>query len=128
MRKVYTVAILCLIASFATAQSGSIKGKLLDTTFREVLSDATISILNPIDSTPVTFSIADKNGAFEIKNLDTGAFRMLITFKGYRAISKNFKIARDSSSIDFGTLYMDKESVLLQEVVVERPPITVKKD
>lgn len=129
MRKFLLFVLLCGAAYAANSQSnGTIKGKLIDTLFKQSLSDATISIMLSADSTPVSFAVADSKGLFEIKDLDTGQYRILITFQGYRSFSKTFIISKDFKNIDLGTIYMDKQSVLLDEVIVERPPISVKKD
>lgn len=129
MRKFLLLVLICVTGLAASSQSnGTIKGKLLDTMFKQSLSEATISVLLSRDSTPVTFAVADSKGAFEVKDLDTGLYRILITFQGYRPFSKTFMISKDFKNIDFGSIYMEKSSVMLDEVVVERPPISVKKD
>lgn len=129
MRKFLLLVMLSCAAMAANSQSnGAIKGKLADTLYKQDLSEATVAVMLSKDSTPVSFAVADKKGAFEIKNLDTGVYRVLITFQGYRPFSKTFMISKDFKNIDFGTIYMDKQSVMLDEVVVERPPISIKKD
>ena len=129
MRKFLLLVVLCAAGFAASSQTnGTIKGKLLDSLLKQSLSEATVSILLSKDSTPVTFAVADSKGAFQVKDLDTGLYRILITFQGYRSFSKTFMISKDFKNIDLGTIYMDKQSVLLDEVVVERPPISVKKD
>lgn len=129
MRKFLLLVLFCATGYAASSQSnGTIKGKLLDTLFKQNLSEATVAVLLSKDSTPVSFAVADSKGAFQVKDLDTGLYRLLITFQGYRPFSKNFTISKDVKNIDFGTIYMEKQGVMLDEVVVERPPITVKKD
>src|SRR5687767_12224971 len=96
MRQIFTLLILHLLTFSAISQvNGTVKGKLLDTLAKQSLADATVSVLQSKDSTPVTFAISDKGGSFEIKNLDTGLYRLLVTFQGYRPFSKNFMISKD---------------------------------
>jgi len=129
MRKTLTLILALVLVSIGYAQvNGTVKGKVLDTLAKQSLADATVSVLNPNDSTPVTFAVTDKTGSFQIKNLDTGLYRLLVTFQGYRPFSKTFMISKEFQEANFATIYMDKQSVLLQEVVVSAPPITVKKD
>lgn len=129
MRKFLLLAVFACLGFAGFGQSnGSIKGKITDTLFKQDLSEATVSVLNIKDSTPVSFTISDAKGNFVIKDLDTGAYRLLITFQGYGPYSKTFMISKDFKSLDLGTIYMDKQSVMLDAVIVERPPITVKKD
>ncbi|HYJ37983.1 MAG TPA: carboxypeptidase-like regulatory domain-containing protein, partial [Chitinophagaceae bacterium] len=129
MQKTFTLFLAILLASTGFSQvNGTVKGKVLDTLAKQSLSDATVTVLNPKDSTLITFALTDKTGSFEIKNLDTGLYRLLVTFQGYAQFTKTFMISQDFRVADFATIYMDKQSVMLQEVVVSAPPITVKKD
>ena len=131
MNKTLTLLVLLIgITASAQAQrvSGSIKGKLTDTLYKDPMAEATVSVLHALDSTVVTFTLTNTQGQFEAKGLDTGSYRLLITFQGYRPFSKLFKISSDSSQIDLGMIYMDKKSTMLDEVIVEGPPIMVKKD
>ena len=128
MQKIFTFICILGFTFPAFSQNGTIKGKIVDSTFKQNLADATVSVLNPKDSTPVSYVISDKTGGFQIKNLDTGTYRLMITFAEYRPFIKIFTISKASPLVDFSTIYMDKTNVLLQEVVVTPPPITVKKD
>jgi len=129
MRQTFTLLFTLFLGYTGFAQvNGTVKGKVLDTLAKQNLADATVTVLNPKDSTPVTYAITDKAGSFEIKNLDTGLYRLSVTFQGYQSFSKTFMISKDFPVADFSSIYMDKQSVLLQEVVVSAPPITVKKD
>jgi hypothetical protein len=129
MRKTFTLilALIVVITGFAQV-NGTVKGKVVDSLAKQNLSEATVTVLHSKDSTPVSFAITDKAGAFEIKNLDSGLYRLMVSFQGYRAFNKTFNISKESPVSDFTTIYLDKQSVLLQEVVVSAPPITVKKD
>lgn len=129
MTRIFTLLILLTtLGTAAMAQKGSVKGKLNDTTYREVLSEATVSLLNISDSSVVAYTISNDKGEFEIKNIDTGTFRLNITYQGYQAFNKKIVITNDSFAINLATVYMDKKTTLLDEVIVEAPPITVKKD
>ncbi len=63
-----------------------------------------------------------------MKGIEEGRYRLLITFGGYQSVNRIFAITKDKPIIDFGVIYMERKSTTLQEVIVERPPITVKKD
>ncbi len=132
MKQILLSGILVLLVfTSALAQkniNGIIRGKLVDSVGKQSLAEATVSVLDKKDSSAVSFTVANTKGAFEIKDLEEGDYRLLVTFQGYQNISKNFSISRDKQLVDFGTLYMDRSSTLLQEVVVELAPITIKKD
>ena len=129
MRKFLLLIVFGLAAVAGYGQAnGTLKGRLTDSLLKQDLGDATVSVMLAKDSTPVGFAIADAKGNFLIKDLDTGRYRVLVTYQGYRPFSKTFMISKDFKSIDMGTVYMDKQSVLLDAVVVERPPISIKND
>ena len=108
--------------------TGTIQGKLIDTLYKDVLADATVTVLHTTDSSVVAYTLANTKGEFQINNIDTGRYRLMISYQGYAPLIKRFSISADSSNINFGTIYMDKKNILLQEVIVEAPPIQVKKD
>jgi len=107
---------------------GSVKGMIVDTADKQILSDATVSVTPESDSSNAEFAITDKHGAFIIRGLNPGNYRLLITFEGLKHISKRFTISATTRDIDFGTMHMLKTSDELQAVVVQRPPMTIIKD
>src|SRR3990170_8840021 len=69
MRRVLALFILSFLFSAVTAQKpgGNIKGLLLDTTVKQPITDATISVFQADDSSLVTSALSNKEGFFEIK-------------------------------------------------------------
>lgn len=129
MSKILTLLILLTgLGTAALAQKGSVKGKLTDSTYKEVLSEATVSILDIKDSSVVAYTISNAKGEFEIKDLDTGSYRLNISYQGYQQLNKKITVRADQPVVDLATIYMDKRATLLDEVIVEAPPIQVKKD
>ncbi len=107
---------------------GSVRGSLIDTAYNESMANATISVFSGTDSSAITHSIADIKGAFLIKNLVAGTYRLAISFQGYTAVQKKFSISAAVPNIDLGKINVKKLSNLLDEVIIERPPISVKRD
>jgi hypothetical protein len=129
MSKILTLLILLTgLGTAAFAQKGSVKGKLTDTAYKDVLSEATVSLLSIKDSSVIAYTISNAKGEFEIKNVDTGTFRLNISYQGYQPLNRRVTVTADSFAVDLATLYMDKKTTLLDEVIVEAPPIQVKKD
>lgn len=119
------------VVSASNAQNrvaGTVKGKLADSTKKESLADATVSVLNPRDSSIVSYTLANAKGEFEIKDLDTGVYRLVVSFQGYDPYTKTFMISRDFPVIDLNTIYLDRKGTTLEAVVVEAAPIQVKGD
>lgn len=133
MRRKFFLVIFTSLFLVITARSqqkirGSVKGIITDTAGKQDLSYATVSVTPESDSSSAEFAFTDKHGFFSFKNLNPGAYRLLITFEGLQHISKKFSIDAANRDIDFGTLYMHKVIDLLEKVVVQRPPISIKKD
>jgi hypothetical protein len=129
--KQLTVLIALLISLPLLAQKnsgGTVLGKLQDSTLKQAMADATVSVLQASDSSSVAFTISDAKGNFEIKDLENGNYRLLITYQSYQNISKSFAITATQKRIDLGNLYMEKKATMLDEVIVEAPPIQVKND
>lgn len=104
MKKI--LGLFVVIASFLTANAqkadGVIKGKLTDTSAKAPVAEATISIVNAKDSSLTTFSISDKKGVFEIKDLEYGDYNVIITHGSFETIKKNVSLSVTSKTADLG--------------------------
>ncbi|MDX1937223.1 MAG: outer membrane beta-barrel family protein [Flavihumibacter sp.] len=130
--KKHLLLIFLLSVSITTLaqKDGMVRGLVTDTSSKQALAEATVTILNAKDSTLVSFARTNKNGFFSIKGLDNGNYRLLITHIGYRNVNKFFLISDALKDIDFGTITINNTSNMLDEVVVtqERPPVTIRND
>ena len=123
--------LLVILASFLSVNAqkidGSVKGKLMDTTAKKAVPDATITLINTKDSSIVSYMISDKAGAFEIKNIDAGDYTVVVSHSSFETIKKNISITPTSKAIDLGEL---KQSIkrLGEVIVVSDNPISVKND
>ncbi|HEX9514393.1 MAG TPA: outer membrane beta-barrel protein [Puia sp.] len=109
---------------------GSVKGSIVDTAGKQILSEASVSATPDADTNAAQFVVTNKKGAFLVRNLNPGKYHLLISFEGYQHLSRTFSIAADSlnNNIDLGTLYMQRSSDEMEAVIVSRPPIMMKKD
>ena len=132
MKKIFTLLFFTVtLFSLAQAQKadGSIKGKLIDTAAKQPISDATVSAINAKDSSLASYILSDKQGAFQIKGLDTGKYRLVITHQGYVETKKPFSITILKPAIDLGNLVIEKDYKTLAGVTVtSESPIQVKND
>jgi hypothetical protein len=63
-----------------------------------------------------------------LKGISQGQFLVKITYEGYKTIRRKIAISNDKYLIDLGNIYMKVKTNQLEEVIVEAPPITIKKD
>lgn len=132
MKKIFTLSavfILFLSSSHAQKADGSIKGKLVDTTAKQPISDATVSVLNAKDSSLATFTLSNKQGIFEIKGLASGSYRVVISSKGYMEFKQTVTLTETNKTVEFGNLALQKDYKTLEGVtVISESPIQVKND
>src|SRR4051812_41129445 len=131
MKYLYSLLSLVLFSfSMLAQEKGTIKGSLLDTTVRQPVADATITIMKAADSSLVSFSRSNHKGDFSLGRLDQGKYRLLITHISYRNVSRPFEITESNRNIDFGYLPLINKSVLLDtvSVVQEAAPVTLRND
>ncbi len=132
MKQIFTLSLFLfalLTAAQAQKADGSIKGKLIDTTAKQPIVDATVSILNAKDSSLATFTLSNKQGAFEVKGLTEGDYRIVVSSKGYTEFKKTVSITSAIKAIDLGNLAVEKDYKTLEGVVItSESPIQVKND
>ncbi|HUR64713.1 MAG TPA: outer membrane beta-barrel family protein [Chitinophagaceae bacterium] len=132
MKQIFSLAALILVFAFSsTAQKadGSIKGKLMDTTAKQPVADATVSVLNAKDSSLATFTLSNKQGAFEVKGLAPGDYRLIVSSKGYMEVKQSFSISETNKAVELGNLAFQKDYKTLEGVTVtSESPIQVKND
>lgn len=123
---------LCFIVTALIARSqsnGSVKGRLIDSTTTQSLQEATVSVLKSKDSSLVTFTLTDKHGGFEIKNLDTGSYYLIITHTGFEIFLRPFIISTEAKDVELGEMILQKEFKTLPGVVVtDAAPVRIKDD
>lgn len=132
MKKIFTLSLLLFAvftAALAQKTDGSIKGKLTDTTAKQPVSDATVSVLNVKDSSIASFTLSNKLGAFEVKGLATGDYRVVISSKGYMEYKKTISLTETNKVVDLGSLILSKDYKTLEGVTItSESPIQVKND
>lgn len=131
MRKLYVLFSLILFTHYAHAQKadGSIKGKLVDSTTNQSIVDATVSLLLAADSSMVTFTLTNKEGVFEFRNLAAANYRLIISHREINEVRKSVAITADVKQVNLGTIFPAKNYQTLGEVVItSEAPIVVKND
>ncbi|SFD33747.1 Outer membrane receptor proteins, mostly Fe transport [Chitinophaga sp. CF118] len=131
MKRITLITVLLFLFVFVTkAQQGQIKGLLTDSSATHPLTDATIALLHGSDSSLAATNFTDKKGAFSFPGLAPGAYRVYITFLGYRPVFKSVTISAAQPVVDMGTIQLKGNGITLNEVEIiqEVPPIVVKKD
>jgi hypothetical protein len=128
MRRIFLIFQLSIAAISAAAQNrGMVTAIILDSVTRQPVQLATVSVLNSKDSSLVTYTVTDKNGAFTLRNLREESSRLLISHVSYQSIHINLQFTKGKIT-DLGKLYLSAK--VLREVTIkgERVPVIIKKD
>ncbi|HEU5164807.1 MAG TPA: outer membrane beta-barrel family protein [Chitinophagaceae bacterium] len=130
MKKLILLLSILSSAFITQAQiNGSVKGKLIDTSGKQPLSEATVSVMLVKDSSLISFSLSDKKGNFEITNLDVGNYLLMISYTGYENFKKQFTVTAEKKTADLGEIILQKEYKTLAGVTVtDLTPVKVNGD
>jgi hypothetical protein len=111
----FSCFIVCVI--FCSAQKASLKGVIDDTTARQKLVNTTIALLRANDSTLYKFTRSKTGGLFEIDNLDTGKYILMVTHNRYADYNDVFSVTPGETK-NLGDIPMTLEANLLADVTV----------
>lgn len=107
---------------------GTIRGSVIDSTTKEGLAEATISLLRSRDSSLVTFQITGGEGEFLFRNVAEGSYQVLVTYVGYRELRQSVLISAAAPESKLPPLLMQPEVKSLSEVTVQGAPVVIKGD
>ena len=130
MYKLFLLCLFVLIANLIFAQNqGIISGRLIDSVGKQSLKSASISVVDPGDSSVVEFALSKDKGTFLIKSIPLGDYIVQISFQGFKTVSRKILLNEEQPNIDLGNIYLKQESKELDEVIVSTiKPIIVKDD
>ena len=118
MSKKLILSFYCLLlVAFASAQKASMKGIIEDTTANQKLVNTTISLLRAKDSTLYKFTRSKQGGLFELNDLDSGKYVLMITHNRYADYFDTLSIQTNTTK-DLGSVMMTLEANLLADVTV----------
>ncbi|MEM6965787.1 MAG: outer membrane beta-barrel protein [Bacteroidota bacterium] len=123
MKKILLLFYFLFSSFWIFSQSGFITGKIMDEK-NTPLPGAHISIEHPWGE-QVASSISENDGAFQIKDVPVGGYRIKITFLGMEEWSK--EISFSGEDLQLGDIQLRESTAKLNEVVVEgKAPIATQ--
>ncbi len=129
MIKIRQLAFLLIATLFSiTTYSQVVVGKVMDSTQKQSLKDATVSLLDATDSTLEEVVLAKPDGSFELRRVKPGSYLLHIIFLNYSPFYKKVTINDLNSAVDVGTVYLQPKATSLNDIVVVQSPIVMKKD
>src|ERR1700748_1436505 len=120
MKKIICILILISFGRIFTVNAQlpgySISGHVIDEQSKAV-PGAMILVARTTDTANKYNAVSDSTGSFLIKNLDTGNYRITISFISYRTIFRDIYIGRDTIKIvKLGSIQILPAKNILKEV------------
>lgn len=99
---------------------GRIAGKVVDALKSTPLEYSSVTIRNLKDSSIILGSLVTEKGIFEIVNIPLGAYELTVSYIGYKDYVQKpiMIIPPDKTDVNLGTLKVEEDTKVLQEVQV----------
>jgi len=113
------------------AQKGQISGTLTDSSGKQPVAYATITVFTAQDTSIVTYRMSDEAGKFKVPGLPVNKpLRAVITATGFDVWRQEFTLTAENNQLEVPAIKMIPNIQELEEVLVvsERPPVVVRKD
>lgn len=119
---------LMLTSSFIFSQNVTIDGTVMDSTIKKPLMSATISLARANDSSLISFTRANDEGYFQIKNVASGKYLVSISYIGYQHTWVAIKVG-STPKLSLGNIYLlDASQTTTVTVTARRPPVVINGD
>ncbi|MBK9016429.1 MAG: TonB-dependent receptor [Saprospiraceae bacterium] len=122
MKKLPITLLFLAAAICASAQSFTIKGKVVDDK-NVSLPGANVVLQYPWGEM-VTATATESNGSFELKNVEKGGYSLVVTFLGYEDLKREVTVS--TKDMDLGTLTLNPGATMLGEVTVKEQVVMGK--
>ena len=126
------LALLALLSvpALAQAQTGAVRGTLLDAATSQPIPFASVVLRHLPDSAVVADGQTTEAGAFALQNLRLGSYVLRANVLGYRVGRREVSLTTALPVAQLGTLRLRPAATQLTEVVVqgERPPVSTDLD
>src|SRR6188768_4275294 len=99
---------------------GKITGIISDSLSGKPVEFANIVLSKKGSDKPIDGTVSDDEGAFRLKNIKNGKYRLTVSFLGYKNfVIDSLEISDKKSSVDLGVVRFAPDRKMLQEVNVE---------
>ena len=117
--KFIVVIAMCFFAQIANAQTVlTIKGRVIDSSEKKQLQNASINILRAKDSVLMGSARADKEGQFNLVAKNEGKYILMVTYPQYADYVDRIELT-NGGDLNLNTIYLNTKAHLLKEVIVK---------
>jgi hypothetical protein len=127
MQKIRSLVVLVFLFSISSfSQKSIISGVLTDSNDKTPVYNSVVAILTPNDSILYKFTRSDKEGKFNLKNLNKGSYILMTSNNQYADYVESIII--DETEKKLGNISLKSKIELLREVVIKSGSIRIKGD
>lgn len=122
--------ILLLLTSLIILQnlSAQVKGVAVDSASKNPLDGAIVGLVVKANISDTTYTITNDKGEFSFDKVPATNFSIILTNLSYRPVAKLIIVDTLIKIIDLGNISLANRATLLNEIVIEIPPVTIKED
>src|SRR5690554_5858086 len=92
----FLVFAMLLTQGLFAQKSGTLSGKIVDSE-QKALEKATVSVMNPVDSTLISYTMADDKGDFKLYKLPVSQLlRIIVSYAGMEAYEQDVTLIGDT--------------------------------
>ena len=113
------LAILFMLFTLSTfAQTGSVKGKIIDAKTKKPLEFVNVSIRAIETQKPLTGTVSDSTGVFRINRVKNGTYILSASFIGYKSVEKEFTISPTARNVNVKNILLEEDNQVIDEIKV----------
>lgn len=106
-------------------KDGSISGRVIDAKINQPIPYVNVIILNSLGET-ITGGITGDDGKFKIVDIPEGKVNVSITYIGYKTVTQEVVIGKNSYKVDLGDILLQEDAEALDEVTVVAEVTTIQ--
>ena len=107
-----------LFALSTFAQTGSVRGRIIDAKTKKPLEFVNVSIRATGTQTPLTGTVSDSTGVFRINRVKNGTYTLTASFIGYKSVEKEFTISPTARNVNVKNILLEEDSQVIDEIKV----------
>ena len=122
--------VLLFIISFFTLNnlSAQVKGIIIDSANNQPIESAVVGLIPEANKSDTAYTLTNEKGEYSFATVPSSNFTVRVTNVGYTTGRKFRRIYGTEKMIDLGTIALVNVSKILDEIVIQSLPITVKPD
>ena len=123
-------SVLLFIISFLSLQhlSAQVKGIVVDSAGNKPLENAIVGLFLESNKSDTSYTLTNGRGEFTFQATPSSNFSIIASSVGYKGRGKFRRIYGSEKTIDLGTIILVNQSLILDEIVIKSPPISIKED